>query len=250
MAGQEGVTEMGRDETMPSGAWTFDQDVTDAFDDMLERSIPQYGVMRRAVTDVAGTFLLNQYDDAGVIDLGCSRGEAIASLVDEFPRVEFGGIDASAPMVAAARTRFVDYPNVKIIEGDVLQYPLCDLLPYIPAAVVLSVLTLQFLPIVDRVDVLRYAYANMAVGGVLVLVEKVSGLTIRNDVMFRDLYHASKRRNGYSDEAIRAKATALDGVLVPLTAKGNEEMLAEAGFVGIECFWRWMNFAGWLAVKP
>jgi tRNA (cmo5U34)-methyltransferase len=217
---------------------------------MLQRSIPQYEVMRRAVTDIAGAFLLNQCDDAGVIDLGCSRGEAIAALVDEFPQVEFGGIDASAPMVAAARARFVDYPNVSIIEDDVRTHPLCDLLPYIEPTVVLAVLTLQFLPVIDRLEVLGYAYENMASGGCIILVEKVSGRTPQNERLFTHLYYDSKRRNGYSDEAIRAKATALDGVLVPVTAAENEALLVDAGFVGVECFWRWMNFAGWVAVKP
>ena len=35
-----------RDTTMPDGAWEFDSDVTAVFEDMLERSIPDYGKMR------------------------------------------------------------------------------------------------------------------------------------------------------------------------------------------------------------
>ena len=30
------------DRTMPEGRWEFDEDVTDVFDNMLARSIPQY----------------------------------------------------------------------------------------------------------------------------------------------------------------------------------------------------------------
>lgn len=41
----------------------------------------------------------------------------------------------------------------------------------------------------------------------------------------------------------------LKGVLVPLTAKWNEMMLHEAGFRYVDSFWRWMNFAGWIAIK-
>jgi tRNA (cmo5U34)-methyltransferase len=36
---------------------------------------------------------------------------------------------------------------------------------------------------------------------------------------------------------------------VPVTARWNEELLRSAGFVDIDCFWRWMNFAGWIAVR-
>lgn len=31
--------------------------------------------------------------------------------------------------------------------------------------------------------------------------------------------------------------------------KWNEEMLQMVGFREVDCFWRWGNFAGWLAVK-
>ena len=69
------------DTTMPSGKWRFDGDVTAAFDDMLERSIPQYNVMRDAVVSVGRTFVQPMTD---VVDIGCSRGEALAPFVTEF----------------------------------------------------------------------------------------------------------------------------------------------------------------------
>ena len=34
-----------------------------------------------------------------------------------------------------------------------------------------------------------------------------------------------------------------------MTAGWNEWMLRSAGFGEIDCFWRWLNFAGWIAVK-
>lgn len=55
--------------------------------------------------------------------------------------------------------------------------------------------------------------------------------------------------NGYTQEEIRRKRLALEGVLVPVTAKWNEELLHNAGFRQVDCFWRWMNFAGWIALK-
>ena len=48
---------------------------------------------------------------------------------------------------------------------------------------------------------------------------------------------------------IDRKALSLEGVLVPVTAKWNEELLQMAGFRQVDCFWRWMNFAGWIAIK-
>lgn len=42
----------------------------------------------------------------------------------------------------------------------------------------------------------------------------------------------------------------LEGILVPVTARWNEELLHEEGFRSVDCFWRHLNFAGWVAVKP
>jgi len=39
-------------------------------------------------------------------------------------------------------------------------------------------------------------------------------------------------------------------VLVPVTAEWNEGLLRQTGFQQVDCFWRWMNFAGWVGVKP
>jgi len=29
----------------------------------------------------------------------------------------------------------------------------------------------------------------------------------------------------------------------------NEAILKGAGFTTVDCFWRWMNFGGWIAIK-
>lgn len=62
-------------------------------------------------------------------------------------------------------------------------------------------------------------------------------------------YYALKRHNGYDDEEIQRKRLSLEGRLVPITAAWNEQLLRSAGFTETECFWRWMNFAGWIAAK-
>jgi tRNA (cmo5U34)-methyltransferase len=62
-------------------------------------------------------------------------------------------------------------------------------------------------------------------------------------------YYTMKARNGYTQEQIERKRLSLEGVLVPVTAHWNEELLRIAGFTQVDCFWRWMNFAAWIAVR-
>lgn len=232
---------MAVDQVVPGERWEFDGQVADAFDDMLARSIPQYEVMRRAVLDVGVKFV---QPGTHVVDLGCSRGEALATFHGRLgTAASYLGVEVSEPMLEAARRRF---------EGTHVRVEHLDLRTGYPsptASVTLAVLTLQFVPIEHRLRILRDAWRHTAPGGALVVVEKVLGETADVDALMVDLYYRRKREAGYSQEDIDRKRLSLEGVLVPVTARWNEEMLRSAGFREVDCFWRWMNFAAWVAVK-
>lgn len=235
----------GTDSGYAAPKWRFDEEVTRVFDDMLARSIPQYDVMRKAVFDVACRFVQPQTD---VVDLGCSRGEAIAPLVDRFGAANrFVGVEVSPPMLEALRERFRHYIHAGVVS--IQETNLREDYPAVRASVTLSVLTLQFIPIEYRQRVVRRVFKSTVPGGAFILVEKVLGNTADIDEMMVSLYYQMKRNNGYSQEQIERKRLSLEGVLVPVTARWNEELLRMAGFTQIDCFWRWMNFAGWVAVR-
>jgi tRNA (cmo5U34)-methyltransferase len=225
--------------------WTFDAEVTDQFGEMLERSIPDYPGMRRRTFEVASRFVRA---GTAVVDMGCSRGDAIKELLDRFgARCRFVGCEVSEPMLRAARERFQGYIACGVV--DIRKLDLRTDFPEERASVVLSVLTLQFTPLEYRARIVRAVWERLRPGGAFLLVEKVIGADGPMDRLLVDLYHEEKRRNGYTQEEIDRKRLALEGVLVPVTAKWNEELLRDAGFRSVECYWRCLNFAGWLAVK-
>jgi len=225
--------------------WEFDEEVSRVFDDMLRRSIPQYDVMRTAVFDVGCRFVKPR---TSVVDLGCSRGEAMAPFVSRFgASVRFVGVERSKPMIEAARERFKGYIDSGII--DIRDLDLRTDYPVGLASLTLAVLVLQFTPIEHRPRIVQRIYEATAADGALILVEKIIGHTGLADSVLVENYEKSKQLNGYSDDDIQRKKLSLEGVLVPVTAKWNEEMLKDAGFRIVECFWRWMNFSAWLAVK-
>ena len=228
-------------------SWEFDEEVTRVFDDMLERSIPQYDVMRELVTDVATAFALR---NSAVVDLGCSRGEALERVVHKLGtgwQGEFVGAEISSPMLQAARGRFGDDDRVRILEWDLRNgYP--------PVAggsvsVTLSVLTLMFVPVNYRLQLLASAERVTLSGGALVVVDKVLGGSSRIDDVIQATYHRQKVENGYTPDDVNRKRLSLEGVLVPLTAEWNESMMRVAGFQSVDCFWGWGPFRAWLAVK-
>lgn len=232
---------------IPDGKWEFDKEVTKIFDNMLERSIPQYHVMRNSVRNLVLHFT-KEYTSGQitVLDLGCSKGEAIAELVSMLPNARFYGWDISDPMIAEAKRRFRHDENVKIAKRDLRFVPGYE---YPDSNIVLSILTLQFTPIEYRQEILQNVYDNLRGNGIFIIVEKVLGASSILNKEFVHQYHSMKAKNGYSEEEIARKKLSLEGVLVPATSKWNEDLLRQAGFRYVDCFWRWMNFAGWVAIK-
>jgi tRNA (cmo5U34)-methyltransferase len=228
------------DKTMPTGKWEFNNEVTAVFDDMLERSIPDYFGMRRTTTELALRFCQT---GTYVIDLGCSRGAALKPIIEEKGNSQkYVGIEVSEPMRAAALQEIGK-------QAEILDLDLRDVYPNVPASVTLSVLTLQFIPIEYRQRIIQNAYENTVSGGAFLLVEKVLGADAFSDRLLVETYYDRKGENGYTTEQITAKRRSLEGVLVPVTADWNVEMLKQAGFKHVECYWRHLNFAAWIAVK-
>lgn len=226
---------------VPNGRWEFDESVTKCFDDMLWRSIPDYMHMRSLVYEM-GKRAFDGGQRGLVVDVGCSTGGALSPFADAGH--ECLGLEVSEPMRRAAAERYASRPNVRIVG--------CDLRSEWPvkpdsARLVQSVLTLQFVPVERRPRILRNVRDSLVDGGMLILVEKVMSDDADAQDVLVDAYHAMKRAHGYSAEDIEAKRLALEGVLVPMTVESNERMMQRAGFSGVECFWRSMNFAAWTA---
>ncbi len=229
----------------PSERWAFDESVTMVFTDMLRRSIPQYDVMRAAVFDIGRNFA---QPGTFIVDLGCSRGDALAPFVNEFgPQCNYLGLEISEPMLEAARKRFKAEIDSALV--NIEQLDLRKRYPDVQASVTLCVLTLQFTPINHRQRILNEVFKHTVPGGVLIVVEKILGASAELTTLMEDLYHELKADHGYGKEEVERKRLALEGVLVPASAHWNETLMHGAGFNQVDCFWRWMNFAGWVAIK-
>jgi tRNA (cmo5U34)-methyltransferase len=230
---------LNRDETFPEGKWKFDEAVTEVFDNMLERSIPDYDGMRRTTTELAVRYAKPQ---TAIIDLGCSRGAALKPIYKILgDSVSYFGIEVSEPMRNAAKA---EIPFATILDTD-----LRTSYPPIGASVTLSVLTLQFIPIEYRQQIIQRVFDTTIQGGAFLLVEKVLGSDSFTNQMLIETYLNRKGQNGYTAEQIQRKRESLEGVLVPVTADWNVQLLRSAGFKNVECYWRHLNFAAWIGFK-
>lgn len=217
----------------------FDGDVSICFDDMLSRSIPDYENMRALVYSIGKNFAKS---GDTVLDLGSSLGRGYQLFAEQGCKVV--SCDVSPDMVKRQTDLFGGMPNVDI--------RLCDVakdFPKVKADLVLSILTLQFIPIEDRVLVIRNIAKSLEKGAAAIIVEKVIGSTAELSELFISEYYAIKLRNGYTEKQIRSKRSSLEFSMSPTTEIENKRMLLEAGFSQVETFWRFLNFAGFIAIK-
>ena len=238
------------DNVVPKEKWEFDEQVADCFENMLERSIPQYDVMRDSVANLAKSVIDSDNKNTfSILDIGCSDGLMIQKFLDVFDGEGlYTGVDVSKPMLDKAKFRFLD----RIIQHQIVIEE-CDLRNSYPTGyydIVSSVLSIQFTPIEYRQHIIQNIYNSLSTkNGTFIMVEKVLGNTDMLNQLFVKNYYDMKSANGYSQEQIERKRLSLEGVLVPVTSDWNVQLLKQAGFKQVDVFWRWMNFVGYIAVK-
>ena len=242
------------DTIIPKDKWKFDEGVTSTFINMLERSIPQYDIMRKSVYNL-GCGILEKFcekEQYNILDLGCSNGLALENFISAYGmKSTYTGVDVSDPMLVEAKSRFKKYIDPPY------NYPIYiykeDLRNKFPEFhkynLILSVLTVQFIPIEYRQNLIQKVYDTLSPNGGFIMVEKVLGNTACLNDMFVEEYLKMKTCNGYTEEQIERKRFSLEGVLVPMTSTWNIDMLKQAGFKKIDTFWRWMNFEGLICIK-
>lgn len=221
--------------------WEFDENVTNVFQDMLSRSIPNYEAMRKLVFSLGKHFIKEK---SNIVDMGCSNGLSIEQFVKECPNNAYYLYDVSEPMLQACRDKFKDNPLVFVQNND-----LRNGIPTDNIDLALSILTLQFTPIEYRQNILQDVYDKLNKGGAFIIVEKVLGNSAIIDNLLVKEYYSMKQNNGYTQEQIENKRKSLEGVLVPLTSSFNEHLLSQVGFKYVDCFFRFLNFSGWIAIK-
>jgi len=225
--------------------FTFNRQVVEVFDDMLERSIPCYHQTTGMICS-----LLQQFCHPGdtVYDLGCSTGTTLLELARQLSDINlsFIGLDSSEAMIDKAQTKSkmlsrksnVSFRELDIIDADLNQ-----------CGAVLLNYTLQFLRPPVRLNFLKKVYKALRPGGILIVCEKVISHRPVINRAYIDLYLDFKRNQGYSETEIAKKREALENVLVPFSIHENLDLLKESGFAETESFFQWFNFVSFLSVK-
>ncbi len=183
-----------------------------------------------------------------IYDLGCSTGSLLIKLAKTFKphaNIKLIGVDNSSAMLKKAEEALKNSP----LPYELVEENLNENLNIINASVVVLNYTLQFVQPENRIPVLQKIYNGLIPGGSLVLIEKVKSEVPELNNTFIQFHHQFKEQKGYSKLEIAQKREALENVLTPWTVKENSNLLTSAGFSTVDLFFKWNNFAGFIALK-
>ncbi|WP_460597353.1 carboxy-S-adenosyl-L-methionine synthase CmoA [Geomonas sp. Red276] len=224
----------------------FDERVVAVFPDMIQRSVPGYGMIISNIGILAG-----RYAQAGshCYDLGCSLGAATLSMRQRItqPDCDIIAVDNSPAMIERGRELLArdSGPTVPVtmICADIQDVTIEN------ASVAVLNFTLQFIPPAERLALIHRIYEGLNPGGILILSEKIAFDDEERQHFHVELHHDFKRANGYSDLEISQKRSALENVMIPEPLSSHHERLKAAGFSFSEVWFQCFNFASLVAVK-
>lgn len=183
-----------------------------------------------------------------VYDIGCSTGTLLLKLAEALPasaKIKLAGLDNSQAMLEKSKETLKNSPlPCEVIEAD-----LNEDLSIANASVVVMNYTLQFVRPARRSALLKKIHTALVPDGSLVLIEKVKSEIPGLDKTFTEFHHHFKEEKGYSKLEISQKREALENVLIPWTVEQNRRLIRSAGFSAADLFFKWNNFAGFIALK-
>ncbi len=225
--------------------FVFDERVAVVFPDMIQRSVPGYSTIINMIGTLAG---LRVMPKSRCYDLGCSLGASALAIRQGIAdrACQIIAVDNSPAMLQRARC-YIDMTEpstpIDLVCADIQDIRIID------ASMVVLNFTLQFVPLTQRLALLRTIYDGMLEQGILVLSEKITLPTKEGEALFVSMHHAFKKAQGYSELEISQKRTALDKVLIPETLNVHKQRLHQVGSKTVEIWFQCFNFVSLLAIK-
>ncbi|RKZ97584.1 MAG: carboxy-S-adenosyl-L-methionine synthase CmoA [Gammaproteobacteria bacterium] len=224
----------------------FDERVVDVFPDMIQRSVPGYGTLISTIGVLAAKYA---QANTHCYDLGCSLGAVTLSMRQRInqPGCDIIAIDNSPAMIERGQQLLKSDQSstipVKLVCADIQDVAIEN------ASVVVMNFTLQFIPLEQRLTLIKRIYEGLNHGCVLILSEKVAFDEEARQDFHVDSHHDFKRANGYSDMEISQKRSALENVLIPEMIATHQQRLKDAGFAFSDVWFQCFNFVSLVAVK-
>ncbi|MGO4395906.1 class I SAM-dependent methyltransferase [Variovorax sp. M-6] len=183
--------------------------------------------------------------DARILVLGAGGGLESKAFAEMQPGWHFDGVDPSAEMLELARMVLGSLaPRVRLHEGYIESAPMGA---FDGAA---CLLTLHFLPPVERLQTLKQVLMRLKPGAPLVVAHHSfpSEDPVRDRWLARNAAFAAA--SGVPVAQAEGSITAIKERLPVLSPQQDVDLLRDAGFTDIDLFYCAFTFKGWVARKP
>lgn len=208
--------------------WSFKTPaIAAAFDSHVREQLPWYEIATGAVAHIARSYIP---EGGTVIDVGASTGNigrAIAKTL-EARKAHLIGIDASPDML-----KVYDAPG-QIIAQDAREF---DFRRHGAPDLIVCFLALMFVPVKDREPLISRMQSALAIGGALIVVDKIMPSSGYVGTVNYRLTLSAKYEAGASPEEIIAKELSIAGLQRPMSPSELEEFVE---------FFRFGDFAGFV----
>ena len=233
MGKQDNIYEKGNLSGLP---FSFNEEVAEVFEDMIERSVPGYKTSQSIITLYAKNFYR---EDTNCYDIGCSLGASSFSILQGANRAKIIAIDKSAAMIDECERIFKNYENPNsliFLNEDIMESDLQN------ASVVVVNYLIQFLGLDERDILFKKIFNALIPNGILILSEKVHYENKFENQRIINTHHLFKSANGYSDLEISGKRDSLEGILKTEYEEDHILRARKVGFTKFEKILSNLNF--------
>jgi SAM-dependent methyltransferase len=168
-----------------------------------------------------------------VLDLGTGDGRLLALVLLQNPAAEGVALDFSDPMLLQAKRRFANDSRVKIFKHD-FSSPLSQELGCFDAVV--SSLAIHHSTDRRKKELYTEVFAHLNSGGVFCNLEHVSSVTANLHLRFLAAINQAPETEDPSNKLLDVE-----------TQLG---WLREIGFADVDCYWKWLELALLVGIKP
>jgi tRNA (cmo5U34)-methyltransferase len=177
------------------------------------------------------------YSAKRVLDLGTGNGRLIKILKEERPNIEEAlAIDFSPFMLKAIQENFSGDSSVKVIDSDLINPLPCDEFEGRLFDVVVSSFAIHHLTHERKKMLYSEVFSILNSNGIFCNLDHVSSPTPRLHERFMAKLGKTPETEDHSNKL--------------LDVQTQLRWLEEIGFVDVDCYWKWLEFALLIGVKP
>jgi len=177
------------------------------------------------------------------LDLGAGTGLVSAMILNVFPDAEGSLLDISEAMLERARERFSERKNISF---HVMDYDTSDLPDKYD--LIASAMSIHHLSHAGKRDLFQKIYHALNPGGAFVHAELARGATESAEQIYQEHWRNHLNQIGLSQQELDLiyQRMAYDR---PAPLEDQLKWLKEAGFIDIDCFYKYYNFAVYMGRK-